>query len=72
MCIKFLDRSIKNLGAISEDEFFSLALKDNKALIDYAPTSNAVKDIQSIIDEIIALGPIQGMNGGLEFFIDRK
>tara|TARA_B100000963_G_scaffold330226_1_gene320169 strand:- start:897 stop:1706 length:810 start_codon:yes stop_codon:yes gene_type:complete len=72
VCIKFLDRSIKNLGAISEDEFFSLALKDNKALIDYAPTSNAVKDIQSIIDEIIALGPIQGMNGGLEFFIDRK
>ena len=72
VCIKFLDRSIENLGVVSEDEFFSLALKDNKALLDYAPTSIAVKDIQSIIDEIFALGPIQDMNGGLEFFIDRK
>ena len=72
VCIKFLDRSIKNLGTVSEDEFFSMALKDNKALLDYAPTSIALKDIQSIVQEIFALDPVQDMNGGLEFFIDRK
>ena len=72
VCIKFLNRSIKNLGTVSEDEFFSLALKDNKALLDYAPTSIALKDIQSIVQEIFALDPVQDMNGGLEFFIDRK
>ena len=72
VCIKFLDRSIKNLGTVSEDEFFSVALKDNKALLDCAPTSIALKDIQSIVQEIFALDPVQDMNGGLEFFIDRK
>ena len=72
VCIKFLDRSIKNLGTVSEDEFFSMALKDNKALLDYAPTSIALKDIQSIVQEIFALDPVQDMNGGLEFFMDRK
>ena len=72
VCIKFLDRSIKNLGTISEDEFFSMALKDSKVLLDYAPTSIALKDIQNIVQEILALGPVQDMNGGLEFFIDRK
>ena len=72
VCIKFLNRSIKNLGTVSEDEFFPLSLKDNKALLDYAPTSIALKDIQNIVQEIFALDPVQDMNGGLEFFIDRK
>ena len=49
-----------------------MALKNNKALLDYAPTSIALKDIQSIVQEIFALDPVQDMNGGLEFFIDRK
>ena len=49
-----------------------MALRDNKALLDYAPTSIALKDIQSIVQEIFALDPVQDMDGGLEFFIDRK
>ena len=72
VCIKFIGRSINNLGAVSEDEFFSLSLKENKTLLDFSPSAIGVQDIQRVVEKIIALDPVQDMNGGLEFFIERK
>ena len=49
--------------------FFQWLLRTIKSLLDYAPTSIALKDIQSIVQEIFALDPVQDMNGGLEFLL---
>ena len=68
--IKFLIDLLRTLEQSPKMSFFHWPW-DNKALLDYSPTSIALKDIQSIVQEIFALDPVQDMNGGLEFFIDK-
>jgi flagellar biosynthesis protein FlhG len=72
VCVKFLSKSLRNLGNISEDEFFRLAMRERKALMDYAPSSLAAKDIKLVVEKILSENVVHDTDGGLEFFVDRK
>ena len=40
--------------------------------MDYAPSSLAVKDIKLVVEKILSENVVHDMDGGLEFFVDRK
>jgi MinD-like ATPase involved in chromosome partitioning or flagellar assembly len=72
VCVKFLNKSLRNLGNIAEDDLFRLAMRERKVLMDYAPSSLAVKDIKLVVEKILSENVVHDMDGGLEFFVDRK
>ena len=70
--MKLLSKALRNLGNISEDEYFRLAMRERKALMDYAPSSLAVQDIKLVVEKILSKNVVHDTDGGLEFFVDRK
>ena len=69
---KFLNQSIFSLGAISEDEFLLEALRNKKTIQEFAPSSLAARDFKFLAEKVLSFEPLQQVEGGLEFFVERK
>ncbi len=72
VCMKFLNQSIFSLGAISEDEFLLEALRNKKTIQEFAPSSLAARDFKFLAEKVLSFEPLQQVEGGLEFFVERK
>ena len=71
VCARFLDRPVKYLGSIEQDELVLQAHKKYQPVIEYAPASAAARDFRRLAQATDDLPEQTQMSGGLQFFVER-
>ena len=71
VCARFLNRTIRYLGSIENDELILAALKKYQPVAEFAPGSAGARDFRRLAEAIRQLEPIDEASGGLQFFVER-
>ena len=71
VCAKFLDRTVRYLGAIEKDEMILQSLKKFQSVLDHAPGSAAARDFRRLADSVEQLPKLPQLSGGIQFFVER-
>jgi flagellar biosynthesis protein FlhG len=71
VCARFLNRTVRYLGAIEQDDLILTALKKYQPVSEYAPGSAGARDFRRLAEATRQLEPIQEASGGLQFFVER-
>jgi flagellar biosynthesis protein FlhG len=71
VCARFLNRTVRYLGAIEQDDLILTALKKYQPVAEYAPGSAGARDFRRLAEATRQLEPIQEASGGLQFFVER-
>ncbi len=71
VCARFLNRTIRYLGSIENDELILAALKKYQPVAEFAPGSSGARDFRRLAEAIRQLEPIDEASGGLQFFVER-
>jgi flagellar biosynthesis protein FlhG len=71
VCARFLNRTIRYLGSIENDELILAALKKYQPVSEYAPGSGGARDFRRLAEAVRQLEPIDEASGGLQFFVER-
>jgi len=71
VCARFLNRTVRYLGAIENDELILSALKKYQPIAEYAPGSGGARDFRRLAEATCQLEPIEEASGGLQFFVER-
>ena len=72
VCARFLNRSVRYLGSIENDEMILQAHKKYMPVIEFAPTSSSSRDFRHLAKSIQGLPPVPPISGGLQFFMERR
>ena len=72
VCARFLNRSIRYLGSIENDEMILQAHKKYMPVIEFAPTSSSSRDFRHLAKAIQNLPQVPPISGGLQFFMERR
>ena len=71
VCARFLNRSIRYLDSIENDEMILMAHKKYQPVLEFAPTSAASRDFRRLAKVTAQLPPDLEASGGLQFFVER-
>ena len=71
VCARFLNRTIRYLGSIENDELILSALKKYQPVSEFAPGSAGARDFRRLAEAVRQLEPIDEASGGLQFFVER-
>ncbi len=71
VCARFLDKSVKYLGSIENDELVLESLKKYQAILEYAPGSAASRDFRRLAVSADQLPKPDHASGGIQFFLER-
>ncbi len=71
VCARFLNRTVRYLGAIEQDDLILSALKKYQPVAEFAPGSAGARDFRRLAEATRQLEPIQEASGGLQFFVER-
>ena len=71
VCARFLNRTVRYLGAIEQDDLILTALKKYQPVSEYAPGSAGARDFRRLAEATRQLEPIEEASGGLQFFVER-
>jgi flagellar biosynthesis protein FlhG len=72
VCARFLNRSVRYLGSIENDEMILQAHKKYMPVIEFAPTSSSSRDFRHLAKSIQGLPQVPPISGGLQFFMERR
>jgi len=72
VCARFLNRSVRYLGSIENDEMILQAHKKYMPVIEFAPTSSSSRDFRHLAKAIQGLPQVPPISGGLQFFMERR
>jgi len=71
VCARFLNRTVRYLGSIENDELILTALKKYQPVSEFAPGSAGARDFRRLAEAVRQLEPIEEASGGLQFFVER-
>ena len=71
VCARFLNRPVKYLGSIENDELILQALKKYQSVLEFAPGSAGSRDFRRLAETTDHLPPLEHTSGGLQFFVER-
>jgi flagellar biosynthesis protein FlhG len=71
VCARFLNRTVRYLGSIENDELILSALKKYQPVSEFAPGSAGARDFRRLAEAVRQLEPIEEASGGLQFFVER-
>ena len=71
VCARFLNRTVRYLGSIENDELILAALKKYQPVSEFAPGSAGARDFRRLAEAVRQLEPIEEASGGLQFFVER-
>jgi flagellar biosynthesis protein FlhG len=72
VCARFLNRTVRYLGSIENDELILSALKKYQSVAEFAPGSSGARDFRRLAESIRQIEPTDEASGGLQFFIERQ
>ena len=72
VCARFLNRSVRYLGSIENDEMILQAHKKYMPVIEFAPTCSSSRDFRHLAKSIQGLPQVPPISGGLQFFMERR
>jgi flagellar biosynthesis protein FlhG len=72
VCARFLNRSVRYLGSIENDEMILQAHKKYMPVIEFAPTSSSSRDFRHLAKSIQSLPQVRPISGGVQFFMERR
>jgi len=72
VCARFLNRSVRYLGSIVNDEMILQAHKKYMPVLEFAPTSSSSRDFRLLAKSVLDLPNVEPPSGGLQFFMERR
>ena len=71
VCQRFLGITIGYLHSITNDGHFLDAIRAYQSVVEFAPGGAAARDFRQLAGAIERLNPIEGADGGIQFFFER-
>ena len=72
MASRFLGLQLGYLGSIENDELILAGLRKSKPILAHAPGSLGARNFKDLATSIRGLPAVQGIEGGLSFFVERQ